>query len=84
MRLAHVNVSSMNGSAVIPANDNGTFSNNVELVRSKSAFAAANADPSSGFRFMENGGRPFDKSKPLKFTEAVRIHESLSAHNVSL
>lgn len=54
-----------------------------EMIRSESVFSNVNSDPASGFRFVENGGQLIDKSRPLKFTDAVRIHESLSAHNVN-
>lgn len=54
-----------------------------EMIRSKNVFANVDADPACGFRFVENGGQVVDKSRPLKFTDAVRIHESLSAHNVN-
>ncbi|EFO27619.2 hypothetical protein LOAG_00870 [Loa loa] len=53
------------------------------MIRSESIFANVNSDPASGFRFVENGGQLIDKSRPLKFTDAVRIHESLSTHNVN-
>ncbi|VDN50012.1 unnamed protein product [Gongylonema pulchrum] len=57
------------------------------MVRSESAFAAVSSDPvavtaTGGFRFVENGGRPIDRSRPLRFPDAVRLHDSLSAHNV--
>uniref|UniRef100_A0A1I8E9Y4 Palmitoyltransferase n=1 Tax=Wuchereria bancrofti TaxID=6293 RepID=A0A1I8E9Y4_WUCBA len=52
-----------------------------EIIRSESVFANVNSDPAIGFRFVENGGQLIDNSRPLKFTDAVRIHESLSAHN---
>lgn len=81
MRLAHAKQCAecnMNGTAT------ETGSKDYEIVRSESAFASVNTDPSDGFKFMENGRRAVDRSKPLKFTDAVRIHESLSAHNVSL
>ncbi|VDO21091.1 unnamed protein product [Brugia timori] len=54
-----------------------------EIIRSESVFANVNSDPATGFRFVENGGQLIDNSRPLKFTDAVRIHESLSAHNVN-
>lgn len=60
-----------------------TSLSNFEMIRSENVFANVNSDPASGFRFVENGGQLADKSRPLKFTDAVRIHESLNAHNVS-
>ncbi|CAG9534691.1 unnamed protein product [Cercopithifilaria johnstoni] len=54
-----------------------------EVIRSESVFANVNSDPACGFRFVENGGQLADNSRPLKFTDAVRIHESLNAHNVN-
>ncbi|VDM97911.1 unnamed protein product [Thelazia callipaeda] len=57
--------------------------NDFEIIRSRSLFANVNSDSTGGFRFVENGGQVIDRSKPLKFTDAVRIHESLSAHNVN-
>lgn len=53
-----------------------------EMIHSNSMYASVNSDPDSGFQFINNGGQLVDNSKPLKFTDAVRIHESLSAHNV--
>lgn len=88
MRSAHTKRGqcSMNGSTISTLNEKESLppTNEFEMVRSESAFAGVNSDPAGGFRFVENGGRPIDKSKPLKFTDAVRLHESLSAHNVSL
>lgn len=56
------------------------------MIRSESAFVEG---PSLQWKkeniSVENGGQlPIDRLKPLKFTEAVRLHETLSAHNISV
>ncbi|KAL4002396.1 DHHC palmitoyltransferase family protein [Acanthocheilonema viteae] len=93
MRSAHSKIimqSSANDSRTSPVaiNDNESVPSpstlsNFEMIRSESVLANINTDPACGFRFVENGGQLVDKSRPLKFTDAVRIHESLSAHNVN-
>ncbi|VDM39085.1 unnamed protein product [Toxocara canis] len=92
MRSAHSHLvqSSMNGSTTMGTADDSSFSSpsttNFDLVRSESAFVGSHSTANSGaaLPLIENGRRAFDRSKPLKFTDAVRIHESLSAHNVSV
>uniref|UniRef100_A0A0R3RJ34 Palmitoyltransferase n=1 Tax=Elaeophora elaphi TaxID=1147741 RepID=A0A0R3RJ34_9BILA len=94
MRSAHSKITMQcstdnSGTSPVPINDKESVPspsglNDFEMIRSESVFANVNSDPACGFRFVENGGQLVDKSKPLKFTDAVRIHESLSAHNVNL
>ncbi|MCP9258570.1 Palmitoyltransferase [Dirofilaria immitis] len=93
MRTAHSKITTQcnaNDSRTSPvaSNDKESVPSSVvlsdfESARSEAVFATVNSDPTSGFRFVENGGQLVDKSRPLKFTDAVRIHESLSAHNVN-
>lgn len=89
MRSAHSRLGqgSMNGSmagATIDGSSLSSPSANFEMVRSESAFAGTHGNATARSPLIENGGRAFDPSKPLKFTDAVRIHETLSAHNVSV
>uniref|UniRef100_F1L5Q7 Palmitoyltransferase n=2 Tax=Ascaris TaxID=6251 RepID=F1L5Q7_ASCSU len=93
MRCAHSRLvqTTMNGAATVDTVGDSPLSspsvaNNFDLVRSESAFAGSlgSTNAVAALPLIENGGRAFDRSKPLKFTDAVRIHESLSAHNVSV
>lgn len=94
MRSAHSHLvqTSMNGATTVDTVGDSPLSspsmaNNFDLVRSESAFAGSLGSTNvavAALPLIENGGRAFDRTKPLKFTDAVRIHESLSAHNVSV
>ena len=76
---------SMNGSTTVGSNmDNLSFSSPSENVEVNQVELNANAVKATQPTFEETKKRIFDTSKPLKFTDAVRLHESLSAHNVTL
>lgn len=76
---------SMNGSTTVGSNmDNLSLSSPSEAVELSHSESNANVIKTSQPSFEETKKQIFDSNRPLKFTDAVRLHESLSAHNVTL
>uniref|UniRef100_A0A0N5AQ30 Palmitoyltransferase n=1 Tax=Syphacia muris TaxID=451379 RepID=A0A0N5AQ30_9BILA len=77
---------SVNGSQTVGSNmDNISLSSPSENVELSQGESNASVIKTSQTNLEEDANkRTFNPLKPLKFTDAVRLHESLSAHNVAI